>query len=135
MKYCTVFCMLFLFSFCDRINNRESKSDFEKCLLIVEEYYYYTGAINDTILARFYFANAYLETLSGIEAKYICADIPFYCSKKEYLDNISEWKGWYKENYQIVLNLNSDSINKIIIDKKIWWQDSTIVNIVFNSDI
>lgn len=134
MKYLIVVCVVFLFCFCCRTNNRSVESDFNKCLLIVEDYYHYTGEINDTILGRFYFANEYLEKVSNIKSRYICADIPFYFSKNDYLKNINEWNKWYKKNYHQITDDKSDSIKNLIVNKKVWWKDSTILNIVFTND-
>jgi hypothetical protein len=125
------FVFLSVFFFGCKNDNQKFQNDFNTCLKIVQDYNVYTGEMNDTILGQFYFANEYLVTFTGIESKYICADIPYYLSENDCLDNVIEWKRWYFENHQLVTNSKSDSVIKIIVNKKIWWQDSTIIDIVF----
>ena len=111
------------------------KTDFSICISIVKEYDGYRGNLNDTLLGCFYFATEYLETLTHIKADYyIACDVPYYNSKEDCLNNIKDWEQWYNNNETKIINLKSDSLRKLVFNKKIWWNDSTILKLVFNKE-
>jgi hypothetical protein len=113
------------------VMNNKKKSDFDKCLYIVEDYANFRGELNDTILARFYFSIEYLERITNIDAKCVFSDVPYYKTRADYKSDIRKWRKWYDENMDYLTQERSDSLKLEIAKDNIWWSDSTILQYVF----
>lgn len=113
------------------VMNNKKKSDFDKCLYIVEDYANFRGELNDTILARFYFSIEYLERITNIDAKCVFSDVPYYKTRADYKSDIRKWRKWYDNNYEYLTQKRSDSLKQEIAKDNIWWSDTTILEYVF----
>ncbi|MDR0790780.1 MAG: hypothetical protein LBO06_08330 [Bacteroidales bacterium] len=128
--------MVVVFS-CSKTYNKNVEYDFNRCLNIIDEFNNYEGDIDitDTIRGKLFFATEYLQKMTGIEGQSVVfAEIPVYYERKDCLNDIQKWKDWFDKNKYKLTSQYNDSIKKSIVRDKIWWEDSSILNIVFTNE-
>ncbi len=123
MRTTIIIFLLFTFYFCrSRDSEVEVIKQFNSCIQAVNEYDLYEGEITDSILAKFYFSTEYLTDLTQIKATYIFADVPYYHSRQDCLNDIKHWRKWFHKNKNTITKSYSDSLILQILQKNIWWQ-------------
>jgi hypothetical protein len=122
-----------MLSACNHSTNVRFEQEFMNSIAIINDYDQYRDDLDDTIFGRFYFATSFLETVTQIESNLVfCEHIPAYQNRFTCLKDLFKWKYWYFFNADKISEQDLDSINNIIIDKQIWWQDSLILDLVLN---
>lgn len=121
-KFIIILLLAVSFSCTTRNDNPEITQLFNSCIDAVNEYDLYIGNITDSILAKFYFSTEYLTDLTHIKAKYVSADVPRYKTRQDCLNDMKQWKRWYKRNGNSITKEYSDSIVSSVLEKNIWWQ-------------
>lgn len=115
--------VLFYFTACSPSKNIDS--DFNKCLQIVSDYDKIRHrSIDDTALARFYFAIEYLGRITNIEANIVSYDVPYYDKQSDCKSDLRKWRNWYDNNIEYLTQARSDSLKQEIAKDNIWWSDS-----------
>lgn len=126
-----IFFIIFIIFLCSCLSNNKEDSDFKKCMKIVKDYDNLQQIESDTVIARFIFATEYLQRATNIKASYIFADVPHYNSRKDCKSDLRKWRKWYDTNGSSLTQERSDSLKREIAKDNIWWNDSTILQYVF----
>lgn len=126
-----ILAMLLCLTACSPSKNIDS--DFNKCMEIVDDYDKTCHVtINDTTLARFYFAIEYLGRITSIKANIVSYEIPYYEKRSDCKSDLRKWRKWYDNHIDYVTQERSDSLMQEIAKDNIWWSDSTILQYVFS---